>query len=336
MFAPSRHEFDALEVGATVPVTVHLLDGSVQKLDIESSTTVKELVAAVIRNLKMSNSTDFGLFSVCEQLGISAYQSKSTNVCDAIARWEKVIGRYKQLQSGDSKTTPSFKFVFKKGWFMKPDEKTRDRANVHLRYHQVLIDIMAEKHPVTEEEAAFLAALQLRIQGVDPASLASSLAGGLDTIRKVIPSSLVALHDVEEWVELINEASGEIKETAPHRLQRLFLQTVSKWPLYGAAIFFVEKKGKDRERLLLALNKDGVHLLEHGSKTPKKSYPYNMISNYAAGQGSFGIVTGNLVRPERLYFATSQGREIEEIYHGYSMRINARLARHKRNPRKVK
>eukprot|EP01090_Pellita_catalonica_P010685 TRINITY_DN2211_c0_g1_i3.p1 TRINITY_DN2211_c0_g1~~TRINITY_DN2211_c0_g1_i3.p1 ORF type:complete len:1734 (-),score=312.63 TRINITY_DN2211_c0_g1_i3:863-6064(-) len=54
LFAPSAHEFDALEVGDHIPVNVFTLDGEMQTLQILSSTTVNELMGAVTRNLEMT------------------------------------------------------------------------------------------------------------------------------------------------------------------------------------------------------------------------------------------------------------------------------------------
>jgi len=97
----------------------------------------------------------------------------------------------------------------------------------------------------------------------------------------------------------------------------------------------VEKRGKTNGTFILAIAKSGVHLLRPGDKKPKKSFPYEEISNYVGGKGTFGIVTGNLMKPRRLVFYTEQGKEIEEIYHGYITRLNAAKIREKRNPRKI-
>jgi len=320
-------EFDALEIGDTVPVEVKTLDGGVQTLSVNSSTSVKELMGAVVRNLEMTNTTDFGIWEVSDQLNHVHYLPKHVFVCDALAEWEKLANEEKEKKA-------TFYFLFKKGWFMKAAEKTRDKNNIKLRYYQAVLDVMDEKQPLTEEEAAFLAALQLKIQGIEPKAIRSGLGSGEATLKKIIPKSVYPLHDQEEWVELITAASQEIKETKEERIMRLYLQTVGKWALYGSAIFRVTMRPKNEE-LLLALNKDGAHLLKPGSKKPKVTYPYEEISNYAAGKTSFGIVTGSLMRPERLVFNTPQAKEIEEIYHGYVTRANALKARTRRNPRKL-
>eukprot|EP01090_Pellita_catalonica_P014118 TRINITY_DN351_c0_g2_i1.p1 TRINITY_DN351_c0_g2~~TRINITY_DN351_c0_g2_i1.p1 ORF type:complete len:274 (+),score=43.17 TRINITY_DN351_c0_g2_i1:318-1139(+) len=273
----------------------------------------------------MTNHSDFGVFEVNDEINYGHYIPRHKFVCDAIANWEKID------KSPD--TLAAFKLVFKKGWFMKPNERTRDKVNIRLRYHQALADILAEKQPVTIEEAAFLAALQLKLQGIQPKALKTGKMS--KTLFKIIPPSLIEQHDQEEWIELITEATAEIKESKEDRIQRLFLQTVAKWKYYGSAIFAVESRNTKREKLMLAVNKDGVYLFKPSSKKPKASYKFEAISNYAAGKTSFGIVTGSLMKPERLVFTTTRAKEIEEIYHGYVTRANALKARTRRNPRKI-
>jgi len=327
--APSTREFNALEVGTSIPVRVRTTAGGAYSIIVDSSTTVKELQAAVAREAKLRNLAGFGLFDEAPELQFCHYLEPTSNVCDALAQREILV-----TERG-LKKEPEFHFLLKKAWYMNPAEKTRDKQNINLRYHQAVQDVLAEKQPLSEEEAAFLAAVQLRVNGVSASSLDSAVSSGLATLQKVIPARLLPLHDLEEWVELIKEASQEITENEKHRLQRLYLKTVTKWPLFGSSLYYVQTRDRKKEALILAINKDGVHLLKHGSKTPFKSFSYSEINNYASSPDSFGIVTGNMMRPERLYFTTKQGQEIEEIYRGYINRNNELNAKIRRAPRKL-
>ena len=67
----------------------------------------------------------------------------------------------------------------------------------------------------------------------------------------------------------------------------------------------------------MAVNSKGVMLVDPESKEFLAEYPYSEVVTWGHSANSFVLVTGNLIRQQKLYFKTEQGVEMNTLVHAY-------------------
>ena len=67
------------------------------------------------------------------------------------------------------------------------------------------------------------------------------------------------------------------------------------------------------EHLLIAINKQGVSLINPSTKDILVTYPFTRISNWCSGATYFHISVGNLVRGKKLLCETSLGYKMDDL-----------------------
>ena len=116
----------------------------------------------------------------------------------------------------------------------------------------------------------------------------------------------------------------------PENAKITFLKYVHKWPTFGSAFFEVkvshivfliimcnncqtnffspQQTGDTTnypEHLLIAINKNGVSLIDPNTKNILVTHPFTRISNWSSGITYFHMTIGNLVRGSKLLCETS-------------------------------
>ncbi|PVD34762.1 hypothetical protein C0Q70_06039 [Pomacea canaliculata] len=136
----------------------------------------------------------------------------------------------------------------------------------------------------------------------------------------------VIFHYHQVVMDMFNKTKGKSKDEAKIE----FLKTVYKWPTFGSAFFEVRQTSelKYPQHLLIAINKNGVLLLDPKTKNLLVTYPFNMISNWSTGRTYFHLTIGSLVQGTKLMCETDLGYKMDDLLDSYVSLMAAKMKRH--------
>lgn len=97
---------------------------------------------------------------------------------------------------------------------------------------------------------------------------------------------------------------GEDDGVAPLRLHRVLLQAEAGTARHQHRPQFPGPPSCVALLRASDVGRQGIHIMERGSKNAIKSYPYTQISNWSPAENAFTIIVGSLVKPLRYVFET--------------------------------
>ena len=306
-YPPSRQEILCVKQMRPIHARFYFADGAYRALMFDAASTTAEVVDMIKQRISLGASAHgFSLFEVFGTLerNMLAWEK----VADAIFKWEKYA------RSTESKR--ELKLTFKKRLFLAPFPVPTDEVEFSLVYSQAVDDVVSDRFPITNEEAAYLAALQAQ-------SEVGELEEGDDAVelyRKIVTEQLPDyLHDVV-LPEDVAAHHAKLAGLTKIECNRRYLKFVQAWPLYGATIFEVLQSYTTTlpKNLWLAVNESGIHILRRRSKEPLIAYGYKSIVNYSPSLRNLMIVTESLQRGTKFVFNTSQASQIAHLIKDYT------------------
>jgi myosin-7 len=306
-YPPSRQEISCVKQMRPIHARFYFADGAFRALVFDAASTTAEVVDMIKQRIGLQPSAQgFSLFEVFGTLerNMLAWEK----VADAIFKWEKYA------RSTESKR--ELQLTFKKRLFLAPFPIPTDEVEFSLVYSQAVDDVRGDRFPITNEEAAYLAALQAQSElGEFEAN-----AELVDTYRKIVREQLPEY--LHQAVLPEDVAAHHQKLTGLNKIEcnRRYLKFVQAWPLYGATIFEVLQSYTTTlpKNLWLAVNESGIHILRRRTKEPLIAYGYKSIVNYSPSLRNLMIVTESLQRGTKFVFNTSQASQIAHLIKDYT------------------
>ena len=101
----------------------------------------------------------------------------------------------------------------------------------------------------------------------------------------------------------------ELSGIAPEDAKLKFLTDIHKMDTFGSAFFEVRQTTDPNlpQRILVAIMKRGIVIIDLVTKKPLIEYGYAKISNWSCGETYFTLQVGSLIRASKLICETTLG-----------------------------
>jgi myosin-7 len=305
---------------------VYFPDDSDQAFEVDSGTRAKDFCAAIGSRLNLKSVEGFSLFVKIADKVISVPEGDFFfDFVRHLTEW------LKKTKQGPKDAAPSLTyqvFFMKKLWSNTVIGKD-SQADCIFHYHQELPKLLRGYHLCTLEDAVQLAALQYRVRfGEDKKEFGSIPK----MLRELVPHDLINSMPQEEWKKAIvgafNKHAGMTKQDA----KLAFLKIIARWDTFGSAFFEVKQTTEPKfpEQLLIAINKNGVNLIDPTTKTTLATHPFTKISNWSSGGTYFHMAIGNLVRGSKLLCETTLGYKMDDLLTSYISLMLATMNKQKK------
>lgn len=130
-----------------------------------------------------------------------------------------------------------------------------------------------------------------------------------------MPHEAVAMHHQS----LRGMTSAEAKNS--------FLNLIQSWPSHKATIFDVMQSFTSNwpRVLWLAVDLNGIHLLEHRSRNTLCTYEYTSILSYSPNMNCLMIITGSDKKQSKVILTTAQAFQTANLIREYSEVVQSTL-----------
>ena len=268
--APSTEEIVAFAKNEELRVVISFLDGTFEDLPYDMTTTVKEAVEELASIIKLQNHASFSLFTVRKYFGKSTPIVKEGLLSEEhrdVGDGGFVSDALGDIRKMKTEATPSKAssvttgVLFKKRMFRESDESIDEPTFVLLSYVQAKHDFIMGSYPLSRDDAALLAALQ--VQAEEGPTLVEDVATLSTMLGKYLPRVMCNSRSPSDWAEHIARQHVPVKGLSSDEARKALLRMVRALP-YGNSIFFPARRVDDPIGLLpgkltIGINKCGVH-----------------------------------------------------------------------------
>lgn len=313
-YPPHLVEVDAIQNKTTqIFHKVFFPDKSNQAFEVDSSTRSKDFCVTIAQRLGLRSAEGYSLFVQISDKVISVPESDF--FFDFVRHLTEWLKKARQTKDGSSANLAYQVFFMKKLW--SNTVIGRDRiSDVMFHYHQELPKYLRGYHKCTREDAAALGAFIYRVKFGDNKTRLQQIP---QLLRDLVPLDLYKSYSPEDWKRAIVAQYNRHPVRSSEDAKIGFLKHVCRWPTFGSAFFEVKQTSelKYPEVLLIAVNRQGVMLIDPHSKDILATHPFTKISNWSSGSNYFHITIGNLVRGSRLLCETSLGYKMDDLLTSY-------------------
>ncbi|KAF7991609.1 hypothetical protein HCN44_008980 [Aphidius gifuensis] len=342
---PSREEIMCTINRRPIYARFHFMDGQYHAVEFNPSATARDVMEIIKAKIGLGeNAMGYAIYEVLGSTDRSLMADEK--IADVMSKWERyrnatnaAAAAAVAAAAASSNNSPNnmiqqqhqhqpqqqhprkhghHLFLFKKHLFLDQYMNLDDPVEKELLYHQVLHDLRADRFPITEKEAMMLTALQAQLELGDCQDNNGPFNGQeYRTISShCLPARIVPSISVEGVVQhhqsLRNMNSSEAKKA--------FLNFIQSWPLHKATIFDVMQSFTSNwpRVLWLAVDQDGLHLLEHRSRNALCTYEYSSILSFSPAVNCLMIITGTDKKQSKVILTTSQACQIANLIREYT------------------
>ncbi|XP_030308127.1 pleckstrin homology domain-containing family H member 1 [Calypte anna] len=292
-------------------IPVHFMNGTYQVVGFDGSSTVDEFIQQLNQEtgMRKPSRTGFSLFTD-DPSGKNLEHCLQGNmkICDVISKWEQAL---KELHPGKYEGgTRIVKLTYKNRLYFRSQAKGEtDRERLLLAF-QVSSEISNGRFPVSKELALEMAALMAQVEFGDldrpgyssPTGTSQSKMQHLlhQVLDKFYPKTYKQNINPEQLRQLADRLATKwmvLQGCSPPECIRIYLTVARKWPLFGTKIFAAKPtlpSSLEDGPVWIAVNEDGISILEYNTMHLKVSYPYSSVLTFGGCRDDFMIVVSQM------------------------------------------
>ncbi|GAB1608428.1 pleckstrin homology domain-containing family H member 1-like isoform X1, partial [Argonauta hians] len=283
-------------------IPLHFLNHTYQVVSFDGSTTVSELLHTLrktlyIRDIKESG---FALYTD-DPMGqdIEHCLPLQVKVCDVISKWEQA---FRNSHSGKIDSNSTIRFLFKNRLYFKSTSRYETEKEKLLMAYQIKEEIVQGRFPLNRDLAVELASLMAQIEfgdaKIDPSKDLNNCQQ-LQTVQKKFYPEKYQTHltgsEQSTLVNTIYERWAALRGRSVNDCVRMYLNVVRKWPFCGAKVFLTHFKGRDQNQFWIAVQEEGISLLDHTSLQPLSNFDYKSVVTFGGWKDDFMLVVNQLI-----------------------------------------
>lgn len=316
---PTSMEIEAAKMRLPVLVRVYHLDGTYDVLPVSSWVTPGLLKQMVCEKRGIQDGEAFGIYEMTPE-GEERFLDPDERILDLVAYWQRLFEEEKsKADDGATKKQKKkalgnnfYRVVFKVHMYFEPG--ATDTAASHEMYIQAVYDVVSARYPCGERDCIALASLQLQAEYGD-----SGLSDLKEKLIRFLPTKYAEGTRQSELSTEIRKAHALHNGKSAEAAESEYLEYVKEWQVYGSSFFFVEPQMSADlpDEVFLAVNPKGILIINPDTKEVLATHPYSEVPTWGHSGSSFVLHIGNLIRQNKLYFATEQGKEINDLVRAY-------------------
>jgi hypothetical protein len=326
---PSKLELESLLRAEPCNLRIYFADNRFIQMFVHSWMRAADLVAAIRIHMGIPANSKrvYALFETNHRDEERTVED-SDGVLEMVADWEKLIlssnhsirTSISHSQQISMDTKPPFYLVFKLLLFPSSND-IPDAVEVELEYIQAVSDVINSRYPCSELDSLSLGALQLQEQygdhpGGNECKFVQGKLGAFVS-RKFFESNKAKEEELERrLIQLYSKLSGYSQQEA----RLCYLDYVKAWRTYGCSFFMAEAmNNKDLpSQVVLSIGIHGVTVIDPISKEYCAEYRHENILSWGNSSTSLVIAVGNQVKNNKLYFKSTQSKEMNQLLKQYA------------------
>ncbi|XP_069105454.1 myosin-VIIa-like isoform X2 [Argopecten irradians] len=312
-YAPHQLEVEAIQHTTTqILYKVYFPDDSDEAFEVESSTRAKDFCQNIANKLRLKSSEGFSLFVKIVGKVISVPEGDF--FFDFVRHLTDWIRKARPGKSDGAAPQFTYQVFFMKKLWSNTVPGRDIQADRIFHYHQELPKLLKGYHKCSKDEAAQMGALIYRVNNDNNSDLAN-----IPMLRELIPSDLVRVQSPEDWKRAIGHYYNRDSQRGVDDPKVEFLKIIYELPTFGSEFFEVKQATEPTypEILLVAINQNGVSLINQQTKDILATHPFTKISNWSSGNTYFHMTIGNMVRGSKLLCETSLGYKMDDLLTSY-------------------
>ncbi|XP_035116669.1 pleckstrin homology domain-containing family H member 1 isoform X2 [Callithrix jacchus] len=290
-----RHADPRNETGQYATYCQRAVERTLQAGEREARPSRMEVVSILLRN-PFHHSLPF---SIPVHFTNGTYQ-----ICDAISKWEQT---QKELHPRKSEGgTRVVKLMYKNRLYFRSQVKGETDRERLLLASQTSREILAGRFPVNKELALEMAALMAQVEygdlekpalpgpgGTSPAKAQHLLQQVLDRFYPRRYRHGVPPEQLRHLADMLTTKWAALQGCSPPECIRIYLTVARKWPFFGAKLFAAQPaqlSSKENALVWIAVNEDGVSILDHNTMQVHITYPYSSVTTFGGCRDDFMLV----------------------------------------------
>ncbi|CAO2586736.1 Pleckstrin homology domain-containing family H member 1, partial [Lemmus lemmus] len=288
-------------------IPVHFANGTYQVVGFDGSSTVDEFLQRLNQEtgMRKPSQSGFALFTDDPSgRDLEHCLQGRFKICDAISKWEQTL---KELHPGKSEGgTRVVKLMYKNRIYFRSQVKGETERERLLLAFQTNGEIVAGRFPVTKELALEMAALMAQVEygdlekpilpgpgGTPPAKAQHLLQQVLDRFYPKRYRIGAPPEQLRHLADTMATKWAALQGCSPSECIRIYLTVARKWPLFGAKLFAAQPaqlSSKENTLVWIAVNEDGVSILDHHTMQVNITYPYSSVTTFGGCRDDFMLV----------------------------------------------